>query len=1207
MNRITQDTRGYALITALIVTAVTAALVLGFINQVNTEQKISRNDTDYSGAFYAAEAGLEKLNSDLSKLFLQSVFPSQDDLGAIQGTAYQPQLDGVTFTGYSLTGGQSTRLNGAITAISNTITVLSTSGWPESGFFMIDAEEMTYSAKTATTFTGVSRGTSSSTAAAHNNNATVFRSKVVTLSEGANAGLNAQTIPFTLDVTAQAGVGTEARLTREVQVALIPVFQFGIFSDSALSFFAGPDFNFGGRVHSNSDIYLAEGSGTLTLSQKVTSASEIIRAELANGHSTSSNYTGTVRVITTPGSYRNLALNEGSVTGGAGSSANSSWSALSLSTYNGNILNETTGGKPLTLPFVAGGYSPIELIKRPVANEDADGLLGQSRLANQASLRVFISDTEANLPTGVGYILDNTLANYNAQDTVGPPAIFRPPFAESNPNDPDFITAAGADETAASSLIGGYIYIDRWNTDGTFTDVTMEILQLGISTNQTNAILRFQKPKWDLLDSTNSMNATDYVPINMYDAREARFRDDNSTVGSNLRKMGIMNLVELDVRKLKDWFAGTIGTTGAQAASNSGYIFYFSDRRGNRDDSGDETGEFGFEDFVNPLDANGTPNNDLDAGEDLNASGDLQTYGANLPYNPFTASTDLYSTSLPVPVAQKAINLTEDLDAAETSFDVSSVTGLSAGYYRIDNEIVNCTSVAASPITCTRAQLGTAAATHVPTQAINLTANVVDTTGTTFTVSSTAGVTTPRYYRIDSETILCTTVLSGTTLTCERGKLGTTAATHSSVMNAGATTNITSGAVTITLTANTGFPTAGAWYRVDNETMYCTRAANTLTCTRGALGTAAAAHGTAAVATTVNVNSTTTTFTFASTASFTVPNYYRIENEAINCTTKTATTMTCTRAAHGTAAASHTQPKDVVPALSANVANTTTTSFTFTSTTSITVPAYYKFDNEIVSCGSKTATVLTCTRAQLGTAAATHSAGVGMVNVFTIGLVNVQPVNIFTSERSSKNRVHYFRRALRLYNGASPNLPTPGFTVAAENPIYVMGNYNSDGTANFADSHSYAAVIGDAVSLLSNNWVSGGDERSFTSPYTTSGRTGTTTWYRMAIASGKGINFTRPDTEDDQDFGTDGGTHNFLRYLESWSGATANYRGSIVSLYYYRQAIGPYKCCDTVYGPPTRAYAFDTDFLVPSQLPPGTPRFRDINNLAFRQTIRADN
>src|SRR5437762_2493452 len=34
-------------------------------------------------------------------------------------------------------------------------------------------------------------------------------------------------------------------------------------------------------------------------------------------------------------------------------------------------------------------------------------------------------------------------------------------------------------------------------------------------------------------------------------------------------------------------------------------------------------------------------------------------------------------------------------------------------------------------------------------------------------------------------------------------------------------------------------------------------------------------------------------------------------------------------------------------------------------------------------------------------------------------------------------------------------------------------------------------------------------------------------------------------------------------------------------------------------------YAFDVTFLIPASLPPGTPRFRDINNLSFRQTIRA--
>lgn len=1137
MNKPKQDVRGYALLTALIVTTVSSALVLGFISQVNTEQKIARNDTDYSGAFYAAEAGLEKLNSDLSKLFLQSVFPTQSSLTEIQTDDYRPGLPGTSYTNYTLTGGQSTRLTAALNTSATTVTVQSTTGWPSTGFFMVDAEEFSYTGKTATTFTGVSRGQTGSVAASHNNNATVFRSRVVTLSEGANSGLNAQVIPFTLDIVAQSGVGTEARLTREVQAALIPVFQFGIFSDSDLSFFAGPDFSFGGRVHSNGNIFISEGNGsTLTLSQKVTSASQIVRAYLANGYAAGSNYTGAVRVVTTPGSYRNLALNEGSVVGNAASSANSAWPGLSLSTYNGNILSKATGGKPLVLPFVASGNSPIELIRRPPAAEGTDTLLGQSRLANQASIRVYISDTQANLPGGSGYALNNTLAGYTPQDVAGPPAVFRPPFAEAAPSDPDFVTAAGADETASAPLINGYIYIERQNDDQTWSDVTLEILNLGIATNQPNAILRFQRPRWDLVDTTNSLNATDYVPINMYDAREGRFRDDDSTVGNNLRKLGIMNIVELDVNNLKRWFSGAIGTTGTNALNNSGYIFYFSDRRGNRNSSGNETGELGFEDFVNPGDLEGDPNGVLNSGEDLNKDGALQTYGANLPYAPYTASTDLYATAVPTPVNATAIDVTEPLDTTETGIDVSMDDNITVpGYYKIGSEIVNCTSKSSDTLTCTRGQLGTAASAHA---AVFIDLNeALDTTETGIDVSSAAGITVPGFYRIDSEILYCTSK-AGNTLTCERGRLGSTAAAHDRIVNF----------VTEDLT--------------NSETG-------------------------------IDVGSATAILT---------PGYYKIDNEIVKCTSKSGSTLTCTRGVAGTAAVAH-------PGVSTTVneaIDLTETGFDVTSATGITVPGYYRIDNEIINCTSKAGVTLTCARAQQGTTAATHTSGTTIRTQMEILAINVWNVEMFTSQRASKNRVHYFRRALRLTNGASPNLPTPGFTVAAENPIYVMGNYNSNGTANFADTHSFAAVIGDAVTLLSNAWTSGGDDRSFVNPYSPGSRAGTTTWYRMAIASGKGINFNKPSEEDDQDFGTDGGAHNFLRYLESWSGATSNYRGSIVSLYYYRQSVGPFKCCNTVYGPPTRAYAFDTDFLVPSQLPPGTPRFRDINNLAFRQTIRAD-
>ena len=72
------------------------------------------------------------------------------------------------------------------------------------------------------------------------------------------------------------------------------------------------------------------------------------------------------------------------------------------------------------------------------------------------------------------------------------------------------------------------------------------------------------------------------------------------------------------------------------------------------------------------------------------------------------------------------------------------------------------------------------------------------------------------------------------------------------------------------------------------------------------------------------------------------------------------------------------------------------------------------------------------------------------------------------------------------------------------------------------------------------------------------------------------------------DFGTDGGVHNFLRFLENWN-VPLNYKGSMVSLYYSTYNTGFYKCCNTVYDPPTRNYFFDLDFTSPGGLPPGTP------------------
>jgi len=253
---------------------------------------------------------------------------------------------------------------------------------------------------------------------------------------------------------------------------------------------------------------------------------------------------------------------------------------------------------------------------------------------------------------------------------------------------------------------------------------------------------------------------------------------------------------------------------------------------------------------------------------------------------------------------------------------------------------------------------------------------------------------------------------------------------------------------------------------------------------------------------------------------------------------------------------------------------------------------------------------------QNGTVERWGAADVG--NGQRVGTVNNPYVNVNCSARGRQNIVTGARHALKLVDGGLGNLPVRpdtglgGFTVASENPVYIQGNYNSDSTDPFwnnpppaapADiNHSAAAVIADAVTVLSNNWS---DTNSMLNPLNLAGRApNTPTYYRLAIAGGKNINFPQP-AGTGQDFGTDGGVHNFLRYIEYWNNSGGlYYRGSLVSLYYSQYATGTFKCCTLVYGPPPRYYYFDTAFLDPAKLPPGTPMLQDVVNLTYWQDFK---
>jgi hypothetical protein len=81
-----------------------------------------------------------------------------------------------------------TQLNGAIDAVVTTLTVDDTTSFPASGNLVCGTEEMSYTGKTSTTFTGVTRGVNSTTAATHGDNSPIFVASYAGLVRDASDG-----------------------------------------------------------------------------------------------------------------------------------------------------------------------------------------------------------------------------------------------------------------------------------------------------------------------------------------------------------------------------------------------------------------------------------------------------------------------------------------------------------------------------------------------------------------------------------------------------------------------------------------------------------------------------------------------------------------------------------------------------------------------------------------------------------------------------------------------------------------------------------------------------------------------------------------------------------------------------------------------------------------------------------------------------------
>jgi Tfp pilus assembly protein PilX len=263
-SKLLRDDAGVALITSLLLLFLMSSLLVGFCVLLITNQQLSGSNNDDVTAFYAAEAGMEQMTANLGDLFAQTYSPTIAQINTVQlNPPLLPNIQYLTSngsSGYTITPG-------AYDAYGNPAPTIST------------------------------------------------------IKSGTYAGMTAMLTEYTMYVNARTSAGREVKLQRTVQTVGIPMFQFGIFSNTDLSFFAGPNFQFGGRTHTNGNLFLAEGNGdTLTMSDKVDAYKDVIRTNLENGWAVSTNYTGTVQITTQPGgsNYRTLGTAEGSLTGTIG-------------------------------------------------------------------------------------------------------------------------------------------------------------------------------------------------------------------------------------------------------------------------------------------------------------------------------------------------------------------------------------------------------------------------------------------------------------------------------------------------------------------------------------------------------------------------------------------------------------------------------------------------------------------------------------------------------------------------------------------------------------------------------------------------------------------------------------------------------------------------------------------------------------------------
>jgi hypothetical protein len=500
-NNITNDERGAALAVAIIMVAILSVIGLTALAFSSSEARIAGSDLQRTQTFYASTAGLEKMTNDFSNLFRRKLNPTLDDLNTIAGSPPDSLLlEGFTFT--QTLREDTDRLN-ELRAIQN----LPSTTYPR-----------------------------------------------VNIPDGPYAGLYASIIPYKMNsIASRDATRTEVKLEREFNNYLVPLFQFGMFSNEDIEIHPGPLMTFNGRIHSNKNIYALRNTKFLN---RLTMAGEFVRDATRGGESNTSSGNTNVYVEVN-GINVQSTLGNGSVKAGGGKVGgpnltgsttgggilgsilrglfpdspegvvNQQWETESVkpaasgtaNRFGGQIMTQTTGATGLRLPLEMAGNSPAEIIKRALPSDDE--ILSTSRYHTKSKIRILLDDESAGtgtanvagIPAGKGVQLsqfvpsvlnggENVLKQISNGGTISGATVLQKKQDGSTVN---ATTVRGIklvpDQTATpyvppGSGVNGRIYIEIVKPDGTTIDVTQTILSMGVTEGEPNGIVYLQRPLW---------------------------------------------------------------------------------------------------------------------------------------------------------------------------------------------------------------------------------------------------------------------------------------------------------------------------------------------------------------------------------------------------------------------------------------------------------------------------------------------------------------------------------------------------------------------------------------------------------------------------------------------------------------------------------------------------------------------------------------